>query len=97
MHELLQNVLLFPQPAGPNAEAPEGAPPAGADLYVCQNCADANRNPVVSLDRFLRCDVCGSDAVASVARLEAARRRREACATFCQDALREMSPREEVQ
>jgi DNA-directed RNA polymerase subunit RPC12/RpoP len=53
-----------------------------SELFVCQNCEDANRDPVVNLDRRLRCEACGSDAVVSLERvLHAARpagaRRRE--------------------
>ncbi|HLD93904.1 MAG TPA: hypothetical protein VI703_06860 [Anaerolineales bacterium] len=40
-----------------------------SELYFCQNCEDHNRNPIVRLNRSLRCDACGSDAVISVERL----------------------------
>ena len=41
----------------------------GVELFFCQECEDTNRNPVVVLDRGLRCGQCGSDAVVSVERL----------------------------
>lgn len=44
------------------------------ELYFCQNCEDANREPVVSLNRALRCERCGSDAVVSVEALLNAQR-----------------------
>lgn len=47
---------------------------AGADLYLCQTCCDARRFEPVTLDRHLRCGVCGSEQVVSLARMEAARR-----------------------
>jgi DNA-directed RNA polymerase subunit RPC12/RpoP len=45
------------------------------ELYYCQQCEDANRDPVVSLSRALRCERCGSDAVVSVEALLNAQRR----------------------
>jgi len=103
MRDLLHEVLSLSGTDSASTDSPEGALPAddprlaGADLYLCQECADANRNPVVILDRYLRCDVCGSDAVTSLARMEEARRRRQVNAAFCQAALRDMTSREEIQ
>ncbi|MCL5743191.1 MAG: hypothetical protein M1541_04560 [Acidobacteria bacterium] len=45
------------------------------ELFFCQACEDANRDPVVSLSRELRCERCGSDAVVSVERLLLLQRR----------------------
>ena len=39
------------------------------ELYWCQNCSDHHRRPLVALDRQLRCEICGSDAVESLERL----------------------------
>jgi anaerobic ribonucleoside-triphosphate reductase len=39
------------------------------ELFFCQDCENHNRNPVVALDRHLRCEQCGSDAVESLERM----------------------------
>jgi len=45
----------------------------GDELFLCQECEDHNRHPFVALDRHLRCEQCGSDAVESVQRIESLR------------------------
>jgi DNA-directed RNA polymerase subunit RPC12/RpoP len=41
----------------------------GHELFACANCESRNLDPVTTLDRYLRCARCGSDAVAPVDRL----------------------------
>lgn len=46
-----------------------------SDLFLCANCEAENRAAIVELDRRLRCERCGSDAVESVEKLLARNRR----------------------